>query len=88
VSRFVREIGFLPTIFLGISGVGFVLMVIGAVIFIADCADWQGRACVERIGWVPQFLADIPLILIGFAIFFGGLAFLISHRYAKPARKA
>jgi membrane-bound ClpP family serine protease len=88
VSRFIHEIGVLSTVFLGIIGVGFVLMVTGAIIFIANCADWTGRACTEQIGWVPQFLVDIPLTLIGFAIFFGGIAVLIIYRSSQSARKA
>lgn len=64
MSRYIRELGVFSAVLVGVIGIGFVLMVIGVIIFITNCADWMGRACIEQVGWVPKPLVDIPLTLI------------------------
>jgi hypothetical protein len=84
MSRYIREIGAFATVLLGVIGIGLVLMVTGAIIFITNCADWMGRACIEQVGWVPKPLVDVPLVLIGFGVFTGGIVILVIYHYLDP----
>ena len=85
MSWYFSEISGFSKVLLGVIAIGFALMVIGAILFISNCADWTGRACTDQIGWIPQPLVDIPLTLIGFGLFFGGIGTLIMYNHSRPA---